>query len=161
MRGMLGRRILLLLFLMPFSLFIGTTTYVTIQGVHVYHSIVNGINERMGIETPLAYINTKIKQIDNSQGVKITHKEGIQVLVLTQEIEGDTYETWIYAYQGHLYEMLMMKGMDFELSEGIPVLEIESLRMAFLNPHTLEIAIVIHRGNTYTRIIGIRSHSIN
>ena len=94
---MLGRRILLLLFLIPFSLFIGTTTYVTIQGVHVYHSIVNDINERMGIETPLAYINTKIKQIDNSQGVKITHKEGIQVLVLTQEIEGDTYETWIYA----------------------------------------------------------------
>lgn len=155
---MLESRLLVLLFLIPFSLFIGTTALITIQGVNAYQGIVTDIDQMFNTETPLAYINTKVKQLDSTESIKLMKKENTQVLVLKQEVEGDTYETWIYEYKGYLCEALIVKGMDFDLSEGMPLLEIDHLKMTFVNPKSLEVSILTPKGLRYTRIIAIRSH---
>ena len=157
---MLGRKILIVLFFIPFSLFVGTTALVTIQGINVYQRIVTDINGLFNIETPLAYINTKIKKLDGTQSIQIINQEGTQVLVLAQDIEGDIYETWIYAHKGKLCETLMLKGMTFELSEGIAVTEVEDLSMKLLTSNLLEVTLLTAEGIKYTRIVAIRSNSI-
>lgn len=158
---MLGRRLMILLFLVPFSLFVGTTALITIQGVYVYQNLVTEISQMFDIETPLSYISTKVKQLDQKDAIKLMSKENTQVLVFTQTLEGDIYETWIYKYKGYLYEAFMVKGMAFELSEGIPLLEIDDLKMTFITPNTLEVAMITPKGVKHMRIITIRNHQLS
>lgn len=155
---MLGRRLLILLFLLPFSLFIGTTALMTIQGINVYQNIIISTNQMFDTETPLAYISTKVKQLDSAKSIKLINKENTQVLVLVQEIQDDTYETWIYEYEGYLCEALIVKEMDFKLSEGTPLLEIGHLEITFFNANTLEVGLLTPKGIRYTRSIAIRSN---
>ena len=59
--------------------------------------------------------------------MSIKEKEGQQVLILEERIEGETYETWIYAYNHKLCEAYVARENDVSLESGFELWDIGNL----------------------------------
>ncbi|MDO5518958.1 MAG: DUF4860 domain-containing protein [bacterium] len=87
-------------------------------GVRVYKNIVTENADNYKLRTSLAYVTTKVRQMDQEGKVYIEKREGIDVLVMEQVIDHVEYETLIYYYAGSLYEVFHEKENEFYLSDG-------------------------------------------
>lgn len=94
-------------------------------GVKVYKNIVISNNENFELRTSLSYVATKIRQTDTKDLTFVEEKEGVPILVLGEKIDENIYQTLIYYYNGHLCELYLAQGMDYELDYGMEVMEIE------------------------------------
>lgn len=70
------------------------------------------MNRNSTIRTSLSYLSEKIHQNDAENGIRIDQLNDLPSLVLTQNLNGETYETWIYAYDGMLCEIMTDLEMD-------------------------------------------------
>lgn len=99
-------------------------------GVGVYKNIVAENAQNYKLRTSLSYVATKVRQLDADNKIYIEKREGIDVLVMEQEIENEPYETLIYFYQGHIYEVFHEKGQGLYLPDGgCEILEIDQFTM--------------------------------
>jgi len=94
-------------------------------GIGAYKNIVLANNDNFQLRTSLSYVATKVRQTDTARSMYMEEKEGVPVLVLGEEIRGTRYETLIYHYKGYLCELYREAGMDYDLSYGIPAIEID------------------------------------
>ena len=60
--------------------------------------------------------------------------------MLTGEINGVTYATSLYEYNGYLYELFSRADIELPLDAGQPIMEIEKLRFKKCNDNLLEIS---------------------
>jgi hypothetical protein len=111
--------------LLIIGVFILTSLILVNVGIGAYKNIVLTTNDNFQLRTSLSYVATKVRQSDTVDSLYIEEKEGISVLVLGEEIEGDRYETLIYPYKGYLCELYREAGMDYDLSYGVPTIEID------------------------------------
>lgn len=89
-----------------------------LYGANSYHHIQQETRASDQKRIPLAYIASKVRQYDQEGCLTIAKKQGNRVLVLETIDGGLPCETWIYTYQGDLYEMYVDKGAQFDLSQG-------------------------------------------
>jgi len=61
--------------------------------------------------------------------VSVKEIEDTPVLELAQEIDGETYVTWIYYYDGSIRELFTSPDSGLGVADGIAVLECEGLSM--------------------------------
>ncbi len=102
-------------------------------GIGAYKNIVLTTNDNFQLRTSLSYVATKVRQSDTLNSISIEEKDGVNVLILGEEIDGAIYETLIYHYQGHLCELYREQGMDYDLSYGIPVMEIDQFNIKLMD----------------------------
>jgi len=82
-------------------------------GADVYTSIVRRSDTSFEINTTLTFVGAKIRQNDiaidglSNEAVRIDYIEGERALVLQQIIGSRIFETWIYHYDGALYEIFL------------------------------------------------------
>ena len=96
----------LLFSLALFCVFAASALTIVIMGADVYQKSVNDMNRNSTIRTSLSYLSEKIHQNDAENGIRIDQLNDLPSLVLTQNLNGETYETWIYAYDGMLCEIM-------------------------------------------------------
>ena len=77
--------------------------------------------------TPLFYIAAKVRQTGAAGAVRQDACGGVPALVFADEDGGVLCETWIYEYDGSLYELYIDAGAEFEPADGTPILESEGL----------------------------------
>ncbi|PHV70468.1 hypothetical protein CS063_10285 [Sporanaerobium hydrogeniformans] len=130
-----------LLMLTILLLFVSTSFIVVKVGADVYKKIVQDMESHFERSTPLLYIATKIRQNDQVGKIELEQKEGQNVLVITEDLEGTRYETWIYNYEGALYEAFIEKGTTIKLSDGMRIMEIHDLKMQQLENQMLNIVV--------------------
>lgn len=83
--------------------------------------------EQFDQRTPSGYITNKIRQHNVLYPIEIRKQEGRQVLVLTEEVEGEFYETWIYCLNHKLYEAYVSAGSHLALESGFELMDLEEL----------------------------------
>ena len=93
-------------------------------GVHVYKNIVESNGENFRLRSSLSYVATKVRQHDMTDAISVEEKDGIQMLVLKEQIDGVEYETRIYSYDGALRELFQEKGMEYKPADGLQIMEI-------------------------------------
>lgn len=98
-------------------------------GVQVYKNIVIANNDNFELRTSLSYIATKVRQADGAGLVELRDVDGIRVLVLGEENEDGAFETYLYFWDGYLYEHFMEKGGHFEPGYGMETFEVQALLM--------------------------------
>jgi hypothetical protein len=109
-----------------FGVFIATALIVALMGVSVYKSTVENMNKNFDTQTSLTYVSTKIRQNDVAGGVFLDELgEGV-ALVLEQQEEGETYQTWIYHHNGYLQEFFIKKGSDIDPDFGVTIMSIDT-----------------------------------
>ena len=110
-----------------FCVFAASALMVVIIGANVYRQTVDRMNGNYDSRTSLTYLTEKIRQNDAADAVKISSVGESPALVLSQWAGGQTYETWIYVYDGYLREVFAAQGVPVKPTDGQPIKEQQEL----------------------------------
>lgn len=97
------------------------------SGARVYRQVDEGAESQYGERAAMSYIAAKLRANDVRGGAALGELDGCQALVLTRELGGADYNTYIYCHDGSLRELLCPAGETHGADEGERVLELESL----------------------------------
>lgn len=144
-----------ILFLLAlFVLFTISSLILVSVGAEVYRQTTSDMSTNYDMRTSIAYITEKVRQNDslivsedgsNVSNVTIASLNGKQALVLTQELNSEYYETYLYLHDGHLKELLIKSGTDLgehTLFAGQNIMELSDLEMKILSDNLLSITLV-------------------
>ena len=98
-------------------------------GKNIYNNINKDRNTNYELRVSLSYIANKIRQSDKKEAVEIKEINGVDALVINEIYDGEKYQTCIYFYNGVIYEMFTDIDSDFELSDGMKVVEADFLKI--------------------------------
>ena len=127
-----------------------------ILGSNAYKGIKEDMDSNFELRTPLSYISTKIRQNDSIGSIQIINKEGTDALVLENPDNGEICQTWIYEYQGSLYEVYLKKGTPFNLEDGLDIIPSYGLDFK-LEGNLLQIKAADHQGKTRSLSLSFRT----
>lgn len=115
----------MLLFLMIVFL----SVMIILLGRDVYSAINKDRTSNYEKRVSLSYVANKIRQNDKKECVRIESLNGENAVVITEVYDDAKYETWIYFYDNAIYEMFIDEGMEFNLDDGMKILEVESFNI--------------------------------
>ena len=102
------------------------------------------------------YITTRIHQADSYAGVSVEDFCGTDAVVITEQIDGDMYKTWLYCYDGYLMELFGMDDIMLMPEDGEAVLKAEDIKFS-LEDDLLKADISVKEGESYEVCVYIRS----
>lgn len=91
-----------LLALLVLAVFALCVLLVLLFGARVYRTMVQRSEESFTRRTATQYIVTRVQQ---AQSISIEDFEGCQALVIPERIDGETYLTRVYCYDGYIREL--------------------------------------------------------
>ena len=112
-------RVLGLLILTVFALCL---LLVLLTGASAYGKLVDKGEASYTRRTALQYLTTRVRQAET---VEIGELEGCQTLRLLETIDGETYITHVYCYEGWLRELYAVPGAKLLPQAGEKILELE------------------------------------
>ena len=144
-----------ILFLLAlFVLFTVSSLILVSVGVEVYRQTTSDMSSNYDMRTSIAYITEKVRQNDglivahdgtNVSNIDVASLNGKQALVLTQELNHEYYQTYLYYHDGYLKELMIKEGNDLgehALLAGQEILELSDLEMKMLSDNLLSIKLV-------------------
>lgn len=106
-------------------------------GANVYQKTVNNMDTNYSSRTAFSYVTEKIRQNDASQTISIGSLEGRPAIILSQEIEGQLYNTYLYEYEGYLTELFTSADLNIGgdlLKAGHPLIQLEKFNLCEVEP---------------------------
>ncbi|WP_326910354.1 DUF4860 domain-containing protein [Sedimentibacter sp. MB31-C6] len=114
---------------------------IIILGSDIYTNIKDERDSNYEIRVSLSYISNKLRQADNSKSINIKTIHETPAIVINETYDSLNYETWIYYYDGYLYEIFIDEGTEFSLSDGMKVLKIDNFSIYKKNGNLYEFSI--------------------
>lgn len=96
---------------------------VLLTGAESYRKLVSSGEESYERRTALQYLTTRVRQAET---VETGAFEGCEALILGETIDGETYTTWVYCYDGWLRELYAVPGAKLPPQAGEAILEAEN-----------------------------------
>lgn len=128
-----------------------------VTGASAYRNVAarteQGANTRVG----LTYLTTKIHGADHADAVYVGTFGGTDAIYLLQDMDGLTYETILYVYDGQLRELLCEQGWELEPEDGESISEARSLTVSEPEAGLLRLTFVDGGGMVETADIFLRS----
>lgn len=140
-----------------FCVFAASALLVVLIGANVYQNTTSLMDQNFDTRTSLTYVSTKIRQNDTAGGVSIGELGGVKALVLTQEIDGESYNTWIYHYDGALWEIFAAKDSAAAPADGQKIMDVASFDMEAVAPASLKFMSKDSLGRDISLVISPRS----
>lgn len=107
-------------------LFVSFGLCVVIVGTKVYQSTISHMEENYSSGTALAYTIQKVRQNNEVGSVELTKLGGeYDSLMLHSNVNGESYVTYIYAYNGYLWELYTKQSTEVSLGMGQKLVEIK------------------------------------
>lgn len=100
--------------------------------------------------TAAQYITTRLRQADHEGGVFLGDFEGITALTCCEEYDGERYLTYVYFYDGYIYELFCAEEAQLHPSDGEKIMSVAEL--AFLQTDGLITAVITHEDGTVTSV---------
>ena len=139
--------------------FAASSLVVLILSVHIYTGQTKQAEAHYRTDTPLSYIEEKIRQNDIKDGISIETVDGTECLALKNSSDGIDYTTYLYASDGWLKELFARDDADVSLSAGKNIIEASDFAVSELDNGLYRITITDTDGATHSRILSERSHS--
>lgn len=112
-----------------FLLIVFLSVMIILLGNDVYSGINKDREENYQKMVSLSYVANKIRQNDKEGSVRIDSLQGKNAVVINEVYDGVEYETWIYFYNNGIYEMFTDSNMEFNLEDGMRILDVESFKI--------------------------------
>jgi hypothetical protein len=125
-----------LLALVLFAVFAVCVLSVLFTGAGAYSRLTQRDQDSYAQRTAAQYLATRLRQGDQEGGVWVGTFGSTQsaatgdTLFFPQQIDGETYDTRIYAYGGSLRELFALAGEDFSPADGEEILPAQSLTVS-------------------------------
>ncbi len=113
-----------LITLVLFGVFAVCILSVLLTGARVYHDLTNGGQKAYDQRTCTQFIATKVRQAQSGDAVSVSK----DIICITEEINGETYITRIYCYDGWLREMFTSEKTEFSPENGEKIIEAECMK---------------------------------
>lgn len=145
-----------LLALLLFGVFAACVLSVLLTGADAYQRLTE--RDRLSYESRTAaqYIATRVRQADRSAGVTVGTFGTSDALELWETVDGETYLTRVYCYDGWLRELFSDAEGDFSPEDGEKVLEADSLTLTLSPEGLLEVALT-EEGSCQQVLLHLRS----
>lgn len=95
-------------------------------GSVVYRKGTDNFKSNYSSRTAQSYLTEKIRQHNAAGSISLSDVEGTPALVLSEQISGEDFLTYIYYYQDALREIMVRKETVPALLMGDPVVELSS-----------------------------------
>ncbi|MBQ2739009.1 MAG: DUF4860 domain-containing protein [Oscillibacter sp.] len=91
---------------------------VLLSGAGVYRRLVQQGEEAYARRTCAQYVSTKVRRSVGGDSISTERFGAVQALLLYEQIDGETYVTRVYCYDGWLMELFSMSEGDFSPEDG-------------------------------------------
>ena len=95
-------------------------------GASDYKNIAERNLNSFELRTSLSYVKTKINQYDEVGRIAVEERDGVKMLLLSEEVQGEIFDTAVYFNKGKLYEITGARGMKFKPDDGFAILSVDS-----------------------------------
>jgi len=116
-----------LMALLVFALFAVCILLVLLTGGESYRKLTARGAEGFDNRTVCQYLVTRVHQADREDAISLEDFGGVDALVIREELEGKTYLTRIYCYEGGLWELFTPATGEFSPQDGDRLLDTASL----------------------------------
>jgi len=122
-----------LLALLLFGVFTACVLSVLLMGADAYQRLVHRDLTGYDRRTAIQYISTRVRQGGRLGAVSVRAFEGHDALVITEDIQGVSYETRVYCHEGWLRELFSVAGGGAAPEDGEKILAVQDFE-AGLDP---------------------------
>lgn len=144
--------------LLLFAVFAVLSVLLIFIGSDNYNSIIHAQDINMDTRTAVSYISNKIHANDRKSAIEVTQIDGVDILVLKYEKNGEQFQNLIYCYENAIREALTYEGLEFDLSYGEKLLEAQSMNISYKPEQKLVcFAIIDSDGNKKSMSITLKS----
>ena len=103
------------------GLFAVMSTLMVLLGAQMYRNTVDHTTLNNDNRVLDAYVRSMIRAGDLAGSVKIEDHDGVTALAMYDDTDGDEYVTWLYCYEGYLYEQYTSRNDDFVPASGTAI----------------------------------------
>ena len=142
-----------------FFLFTFAILTVLISGVSVYKNTEEIMRNRYEERTAMAYVMTRLRQGDTDGMVSVSSNEFVDsMIIITEETLGSDYRTYIYSYEGWIYELFTEAGMEFDPNAGTRIVESDGLKFEMKQSDLLYVECVSTIGTVSNVHVNLKSN---
>lgn len=149
-----------------FAVFAISALILVTIGADVYKQTVQDMSNNYDARTTMAYLSEKVRQADSVTAdgdpcYCLGYLENVPALILTDEINEEKYDTYLYLHEGYLKELYMRQGAylgDDLLSAGQKILPLESLSYEQIDGKLLSVSMTTPEGETKQLYLSIHSN---
>jgi hypothetical protein len=116
-----------LVVLLLFGVFAACVLSVLLLGADAYKKLTERDQLSYDQRTAIQYLATKVRQADRAGAVTVEDFQGVDALVLREDLDGEVYLTRVYCYDGYLRELSSAADADLSPADGEQVLAADSL----------------------------------
>lgn len=131
--------------------------YVVLIGARQYKSIAERMSENYETRTVSSYLEEKLSQSDVYSSTKVIMLDSTEALVLTETINEQAYDTYIYAYDGYLWEITVSSGAEISPVSGQKLIQTGDLHMDKISDQLYQFNITDTTGEDYSLYVSLRS----
>ncbi len=139
-----------------FLVFAVMALLVVVLGANAYNDISRSSEDNNNIRSSFVYLTEKIRQGDAGGGVAVSNLAGGDALVLSQEINNDNYQTWIYLSEGKLTEIFIREGTPFAPQTGQAIMDLSSFDIEALGGGLFRMTLLDAFGNKYDSLVSLK-----
>lgn len=137
-----------LIFIMLLYLIIAIlSVMIIISGQNAYISINKHKENNFERRIPISYIANKIRQSDMKNMIRLEETAVGTALVLKEIIDDQHYETWIYCYEGGIYELFTDEDNEFSVDSGLKIMDVKNFSIEKLNSKLYKVRIDSDEGS--------------
>lgn len=98
-----------------------------------------------------------MRQSDKDGQISVGQIEDLPALVITEASTGSSYQTYLYAYEGHLKELMCKSDLILGPEAGQDILSVSDFTLAPVNDNLLKCTISLSSKESYVLYISIHT----
>ncbi|MBP5265208.1 MAG: DUF4860 domain-containing protein [Lachnospiraceae bacterium] len=140
-----------------FLIFTLSALFIILFAAQIYQKIVDDSSINYSANTALSYVSEKIRQGENGDGIEVGSFEDCDALILHNHVKEVDYATYIYFYDGALYEFMAESDRVSEMTvgTGTAILEVADFTITEDDNHLISFTCTDESGNKSEAMIAI------
>ncbi len=143
----------ILFVLILFFLYAASALVVSLIGANIYSNTVATSQRNYNVRTSVLYITEKVRQSETVDGVRIDSALGSDALVLSLDLDGEIFETWIYVENEQLTEVFVPKDTPIVPNIGQNIMPLKSMTLENENGNLINVEVVTEEDITYSSAV--------
>lgn len=94
------------------------STLMVLLGAQMYRETIDQTDRQSERRVMFSYLNNIVRGNDGEGRIAVDNRNGIDMLVFTDNFDGEVYETLVYCYDGNLRELFASADQEFEPEYG-------------------------------------------
>ncbi|SFT59006.1 protein of unknown function [Lachnospiraceae bacterium XBD2001] len=140
-----------------FLIFTLSALFIILFAAQIYQRIVDDSSINYSANTAISYVSEKIRQGENEDGIEVGSFQDCDALILHNHVQDVDYATYIYFYDGALYEFMSEASRisDMNVGTGTAILEVADFSITEDDNHLISFSCTDESGNTSEAMIAI------